>query len=69
MTIGARIAGGHGMGHEDDVLCGNIVCCKRSLAAADECLEALESLKAKGAVPSEIVDRSSRNAAALLIST
>jgi len=29
-TIAAKLAGGHGMGYEDDVLCGNIVCCKRS---------------------------------------
>ncbi len=45
--VAAKIAGGHGMGYEDDVLCGNIVCCKRSLAAADEALEALEGIQSR----------------------
>ncbi|MCS6860218.1 MAG: hypothetical protein NZT92_07855 [Abditibacteriales bacterium] len=54
--IAVKIAGGHAMGYEDHTLCGNIVCCKRSLAAADKCLAALESLKARGKVPSEVLD-------------
>jgi hypothetical protein len=45
--VAAKIAGGHGMGYEDDVLCGNIVCCKKSLAAADEALEGLEAIQAR----------------------
>ena len=42
---GAKICGGHGMGYEDDVLCGHIVNVRRGLAAVDESLEALASLK------------------------
>ena len=56
LIIAAKIAGGHGMGYDDHTLCGNIVCCKRSLAAANKCLTALESLKARGRVPSEVLD-------------
>jgi len=56
MLIAVKIAGGHGMGYEDDSLCGNIVCCKRSLAAADKCLEALESLKARRLAPAKTLD-------------
>ena len=51
--VAAKIAGGHGMGYEDDVLCGNIVCNKRALAAADESLEALDSLEGRNVVDSE----------------
>jgi hypothetical protein len=53
--IAAKIARGHGMGEEDRVLCGNIVCCKRSLSAANESLTALESLQARGKIPSEVI--------------
>ena len=56
ITIADKIAGAHGMGYEDDVLCGNIVCCKRSLAAANECLQGLQSLRARGAVPAKVLD-------------
>ena len=55
-TIAAKIAGAHGMGYEDDVLCGNIVCCKKSIAAANECLQGLESLRARGAVPAQVLN-------------
>ncbi len=49
--IAVKIAGGHGMGYEDDVLCGNIVKCKHSLAAANECLAALERLRERRLLP------------------
>ena len=55
-TIAAKIAGAHGMGYEDDVLCGNIVCCKRSLAATNECLRGLQSLHVRSAVPAKVLD-------------
>lgn len=42
--IAAKIAGGHGMGYEDDAICGNIVNCKRALEAADDSLRALREL-------------------------
>lgn len=53
----AKIAGGHAMGYEDDVLCGNIANCKRGLAGAIEAEEALLSLKADGTLPADLVDR------------
>jgi hypothetical protein len=43
-VVAAKIAGGHGMGYDEDSLCGNIVCCKRSLEAADNSLRALAEL-------------------------
>lgn len=50
---GAKIAGGHGMGYEDDVLCGNIVCCKRALEAAQKCHAALDWLTRQGVLPAD----------------
>jgi hypothetical protein len=43
-VVAVKIAGGHGMGYDEDSLCGNIVCCKRSLEAADNSLRALQEL-------------------------
>lgn len=43
-VVAAKIAGGHGMGYDEESLCGNIVCCKRSLEAADTSLRALQEL-------------------------
>jgi hypothetical protein len=43
--VAAKIAGGHGMGYEDESICGNIVCCKRSLEAAKRSLAALSELQ------------------------
>lgn len=42
--VAAKIAGAHGIGYEDEVLCGNIVCCKRSLEAAQRSLQRLREL-------------------------
>ena len=42
--VPAKLAAGHGMGYEDDSLCGNIVCCKWSLEAANRCLGSLSEL-------------------------
>jgi hypothetical protein len=55
-NIAAKLAGAHGMGYEDDMICGNIVCCKRSLEAADECLRALTSLRERGLMPAKAAD-------------
>ena len=57
MIAAAKIVGGHAMGYEDDVLCGNIANCKRGLAGADQCEAALLWLKANGHVPADLVDR------------
>jgi hypothetical protein len=40
----AKILAGHGMGYRDEVIGGNVVNCKRALAAADECAAALASI-------------------------
>jgi hypothetical protein len=55
-NIAAKLAGAHGMGYEDDMICGNIVCCKRSLEAAGECLRALKSLRDRKLMPAEVAD-------------
>ena len=52
----AKIAGGHAMGYEDEVLCGNIANCKRGLAGAQSAEQALLELKAAGSLPAEVVD-------------
>ena len=56
MMIAAKLAGAHGMGYDDDMLCGNIVCCKRSLAGADQCLRGLRALRERGFAPPEVLD-------------
>lgn len=42
----AKISGGHAMGYEDEVIGGNVVNCKRALAAARECRTALLAMRA-----------------------
>lgn len=42
--IAAHIAGGHEIGYEDEVICGNIAKCKRAMICADHCIEALTNL-------------------------
>ncbi|MBT3878389.1 MAG: hypothetical protein HOI47_33040 [Candidatus Scalindua sp.] len=49
--IPAKIAGGHGMGYERDMLCGNIANCKRSLKNAKICVYMLEIVRAKSTFP------------------
>jgi hypothetical protein len=56
LIIAVKIAGGHGVGYEDDALCGNIVRCKRSLQAANQCLVALHSLRDRGFASSDHID-------------
>lgn len=45
MLISAKIAGGHGMGYDREVLEGNIAYCKRALRAAEDCVDALEHIR------------------------
>ena len=60
----AKIAGGHGMGYDDDAIGGNVVNCKRALAAAHECEVAMKSIvelelipaKAGGALLKDLVE-------------
>jgi hypothetical protein len=53
----AKISGGHAMGYEDDVLCGNIVNNKRALEGARQSIQAFEILKTNRKLPAELVDR------------
>ena len=41
----AKIAGGHAMGYHDEVICGNIVCCKRALQGVDDALDGLQEIR------------------------
>ncbi|HZV36945.1 MAG TPA: hypothetical protein VFB72_20380 [Verrucomicrobiae bacterium] len=42
--VGANLAGGHGIGYDDDAICGNIVKCKWALADCEFCREMLGHL-------------------------
>ena len=48
---GAKIANGHHMGYEDQVIGGNVVNCKRALAAVEECEIALRLIQKRQLVP------------------
>ena len=52
----AKLAGGHGMGYDEDSICGNIVCCKKGLAGAEQTEQALLWLADEGTLPREKVD-------------
>jgi hypothetical protein len=54
--IAVKIAGGHGIGYEDDALCGNIVKCRHSLAAAIECAAALDRIRDRGIAPAKVLN-------------
>ena len=45
--IGANLAGGHGLGYDEETLCGNIVKCRWALADCEFCREMLEQLAQK----------------------
>jgi len=40
--VGANLAGGHGLGYEDEFICGNIVKCRWALSDCEFCREMLE---------------------------
>jgi hypothetical protein len=42
--VGANLAGGHGLGYDEETLCGNIVKCRWALADCEFCREMLEQL-------------------------
>ncbi len=56
-TACAKISGGHAMGYDDDVLCGNIVCNKIALDAVEKSLDALRSLRNDDLIDPVISDR------------
>lgn len=45
--IGANLAGGHGLGYDDESICGNIVKCRWALSDCEFCREMLEQLHEK----------------------
>ena len=45
--IGANLAGGHGLGYDEEFLCGNIVKCRWALSDCEFCREMLEPLHAQ----------------------
>jgi hypothetical protein len=45
MQVPAKVAEGHAIGYERDMLGGNIACVKRALAAANSALQRLYQLK------------------------
>lgn len=49
--IGANLAGGHGLGYEDETLCGNIVKCRWALADCEFCREILEQMVRRNGDP------------------
>lgn len=55
LSAGAKVAAGHGMGEEEQTLCGNIVCCKRAAAFAAQGVEALEELAQRGCFSAESI--------------
>ena len=42
--VPAQVAGGHGIGYEDDCICGNIANCKRALCNATRCAQTLAEM-------------------------
>jgi hypothetical protein len=45
--VGANLAGGHGLGYDDEFICGNIVKCRWALSDCEFCREMLEQLHQK----------------------
>jgi hypothetical protein len=45
--VGANLAGGHGLGYDDESICGNIVKCRWALSDCEFCREMLEQLHQK----------------------
>jgi hypothetical protein len=56
LIAGAKLSKGHGFGYEDDVLCGNIVCCKQALAGATDGRAAWGELRDRGLMPRPVAD-------------
>ncbi len=56
LSVVLKIVGGHGLGDDDDHICGNIVCCKQALSEARGVIGALEKLKPNVAAPPEVIE-------------
>ena len=60
--VGANLAGGHGLGYDEDSICGNIVKCRWALADCEFCREMLEQLHQRTPEPkyAELIEESRR---------
>ena len=45
--VGANLAGGHGLGYDEEFICGNIVKCRWALSDCEFCREMIEQLHAQ----------------------
>ncbi len=65
--VGANLVGGHGLGYDDETICGNIVKCRWALSDCEFCREMFEQLKARASDPrlDRLLDDSRRLAEAL----
>ena len=57
LSVAAKIAAGNGMGEDEQSICGNIVCCKRAAAFAEQGIEALQELSRRNCFPGETLER------------
>ncbi|HEV7297863.1 MAG TPA: hypothetical protein VGN72_00740 [Tepidisphaeraceae bacterium] len=57
LTPSAKIAAGHGIGYDDDAICGNIVCNTMALSAARKAHVEFSELKADGVLPTAETDK------------
>lgn len=55
LSVGAKIAGGHALGENDESICGNIVYCKRAAAFAQQGIEALKELADRGELAGDVL--------------
>lgn len=55
LSVGAKIAGGHALGEEDERICGNIVYCRRAAAFAQQGIEALQELADRGELAGDVL--------------
>ena len=55
LSISAKIASGHSMGYDREVLEGNIAYCKRALKAAENCVDVLERIRIRHTPTEELL--------------
>lgn len=65
--VGANLAGGHGLGYDEEFICGNIVKCRWALSDCEFCREMLEQLHEQTGEPAyaKLADDSRRIAEVL----
>lgn len=56
LSVGAKIAGGHALGVQDEAICGNIVYCRRAAAFAQQGIEALQELADRGGLAGDVLE-------------